>query len=133
MLLNTTSKIICMTENQVKDILLIYKENQQKKTVRLPNIYSLNRWLKKEYQEFCMVGSINENYRILNGIEEKILWEKIIKNDLKGDKFQKNQIDSIIEKVISADQKIREYRIKNIELKDYIFTVEGRKFNKWFD
>ena len=133
MLLNTTSKIICMTENQVKDILLMYKENQQKKTVRLPNIYSLNRWLKKEYQEFCMVGSINENYRILNGIEEKILWEKIIKNDLKGDKFQKNQIDSIIEKVISADQKIREYRIKNIELKDYIFTVEGRKFNKWLD
>ncbi len=56
-----------------------------------------------------MVSEINENYSILNGIEEKILWEKIINKDLKEQKFQKKQIESITEKVISADKIIREY------------------------
>ena len=133
MLLNTLSTIICMTENQVKDIRLMYKENLQKKIIKLPKIYTLNGWLKKEYEDFCMIGSINESHIILNGIEEKLLWEKIIKKDLKDKKFQKKQIENIIEKVISADRYIREYRINKRELKEYEFTEEGRKFNKWLN
>ena len=133
MLLNTLSTIICMSENQVKDIRLMYKENLQKKIIKLPKIYTLNGWLKKEYEDFCMIGSINESHIILNGIEEKLLWEKIIKKDLKDKKFQKKQIENIIEKVISADRYIREYRINKRELKEYEFTEEGRKFNKWLN
>jgi len=133
MIIKSIDTIICMTDNQVEDIKLTYKEKIKRKSIQLPPIYSVNRWLKKEYQEFCMVGPVNESYSILNGIEEKILWEKIIKKDLKEKKILKKQIDSIVEKVISADKIIREYRIKNSELKDYEFTEEGKKFNKWLD
>ena len=133
MLSNTSNAIICMTENQVNDIRLIFKEKLKKRTIRLPSIYSINHWLKKEYMEFCMVGSINESYSILNGIEEKILWEKIIKKDLKEKKIQKKQIENIIAKVISADSRIREYKINNSELKDHEFNIEEKEFNKWLD
>jgi probable DNA repair protein len=135
MLPKTSDTIICMTENQVHDIRLLYKQQIQKKSIRLPSIYSLNRWLKKEYQEFCMIRSINESYSILNGIEEKLLWEKIIYNGLKKENFQKRQIDNITEKVINADRLIREYKITDIELKnkDNWLSHEVHKFNKWRD
>ena len=71
-----------MTDNQVEDIKSSYTEKIEKKSIKLPPIYSLNRWLIKEYKEFCMVSEINENYSILNGIEEKILWKKIINKDI---------------------------------------------------
>jgi len=131
MFIKSIDTIICMTDNQVEDMRLVFKEKIKRNSMQLPPIYSVDSWVKKEYQEFCMVGPVNESYSILNGIEEKILWEKIIKNDLKEEKFQKKQIDSIVEKVISADKKVREYRIKSIELKDYDFTLEGEKFYKW--
>jgi len=131
MLSNTSDAIICMTENQVNDIRLIFKEKIQRKSIQLPPTYSLNRWLQKEYQEFCMVGPINESYNILNGIEEKLLWGKIIKNDLKLKKLLKKQIDDIAEKVISADRLIREYRINKNELKKNETYHEMRCFNEW--
>ena len=81
-----------------------------------------------------MVSESNENYSVLNGTEEKILWEKIIKKDLKEQKFQKKQIQSITEKVISADKIIKQYKIKNSELKAYEHNSEERsKFNKWLN
>ena len=119
MIPKSTDTIICMTDNQVEDIKSLYKEKIEKKSIKIPPIYSINRWLIKEYKEFCMVSESNENYSVLNGIEEKILWEKIIQKDLKEQKFQKKQIESITEKVITADKIIREYKIKNSELKDY--------------
>ena len=133
MLSNTSDVIICMTENQVNDIRLIFKEKIQRKSIQLPPTYSLNRWLQKEYQEFCMVGPINESYNILNGIEEKLLWERIIKEGLKENNFQKKQIDNITEKVISADRLIREYKIKNDELREHELSIERKEFNKWLD
>ena len=131
MIPKSTDTIICMTESQVEDIKSLYKEKIEKKSIKIPPIYSINRWLIKEYKEFCMVSESNENYSVLNGTEEKILWEKIIKKDLKEQKFQKKQIESITEKVISADKIIREYKIKNGELKKYEFSDEEKKFNKW--
>ena len=133
MIPKSTDTIICMTDNQVEDIKSLYKEKIEKKSIKIPPIYSINRWLIKEYKEFCMVSESNENYSVLNGIEEKILWEKIIQKDLKEQKFQKKQIESITEKVITADKIIREYKIKNSELKDYEFSDEERKFNKWLN
>ena len=133
MIIKSNKTIICMTDNQVEDIKASYTEKIEKKSIKLPTIYSLNRWLIKEYEEFCMVSEINENYSILNGIEEKILWEKIINKDLKEQKFQKKQIESITEKVISADKIIRHYRINKNELKEYEFSEEEKKFNKWLN
>ena len=133
MIIKSDNTIICMTDNQVEDIKSSYTEKIEKKSIKLPPIYSLNRWLIKEYKEFCMVSEINENYSILNGIEEKILWKKIINKDLKEQKFQKKQIESITEKVISADKIIRQYRIKKNELKEYEFSEEEKKFNKWLN
>ena len=124
-----------MTENQVQDFQLMYKEKLKKNIIRLPSIYSINRWLQNEYIKFCMVGSINESYSILNGIEEKLLWEKIIQNDLKKDKIEKRQVNDITEKVISADRLVREYKISNNELKNKKTETyeEIYKFNKWRD
>ena len=127
----TYDAIICMTENQVNDIQLIFKEKIQKKSIKIPAIFSLNRWMQKEYQEFCMIGPINENYNIMNGIEEKLLWERIIKNSPENKDFQKKQIDEITEKVISAERIIREYRINKNELKKNETYLEIRDFNEW--
>ena len=131
MLSNTSSTIICMTENQVEDFRMIFKDEHQKKTIQLPGIYSLNRWLKKEYQEFCMIGPIGEVFKIMNGIEERLLWEKIIKTDLKSQNFLKTQIDGITEKVISADSLIRGNIISKDELKQNETYQEIRNFNEW--
>jgi len=128
---NTTSTVICMTENQVEDIRLILRGKHQKKTIRLPGIYSLNRWLKKEYQEFCMIGPIEEVCSIMNGIEERLLWEKIIKNSLENQSFLKSQIDGITDKVISADSLIRENLIGKDELKKNEASQEMHDFNEW--
>jgi probable DNA repair protein len=134
MIIKSNDTVVCMTDNQVEDIKLIYKEKIKNNSIKLPRIYSINRWLTKEFQEFCMVSKINKSYSILNGIEEKILWEKIIKKDLKEQKFQKKQIESITEKVISADKIIKQYKIKNSELKAYEHNSEERsKFNKWLN
>ena len=131
MLSNTTSTVICMTENQVEDFRMIFKDEHQKKTIQLPGIYSLNRWLKKEYQEFCMIGPIGKVFNIMNGIEERLLWEKIIKTGLKSQNFLKTQIDGITEKVISADSLIRENIISKDELKQNETYQEIRNFNEW--
>ena len=131
MLSNTTSTVICMTENQVEDFRMIFKDEHQKKTIQLPGIYSLNRWLKKAYQEFCMIGPIGEVFNIMNGIEERLLWEKIIKTDLKSQNFLKTQIDGITEKVISADSLIRGNIISKDELKQNETYQEIRNFNEW--
>ena len=131
MLSNTTSTVICMTENQVEDFRMISKDKHQKKTIQLPGIYSLNRWLKKAYQEFCMIGPIGEVFNIMNGIEERLLWEKIIKTDLKSQNFLKTQIDGITEKVISADSLIRGNIISKDELKQNETYQEIRNFNEW--
>jgi len=120
-----------MTENQVKDIQLIFKDKYQKKIIQLPSIYSLNRWLKKEYQEFCMIYQIGEISNIMNGIEERLLWEKIIKNDLKNQSFLKSQIDGITDKVINADSLIRENLISKGELKKNEASQEMHDFNEW--
>ena len=134
MITKSINTVICMTDNQVDDIKLTYREKVKNNSVELPPIYSLNRWLTKEFQEFCMVSQIDKIYSVLNGIEEKILWEKIIKRDLKEQKIQKKQIDNITEKVISADKIIRQYKIKNTELKAYEHNSEEQsKFNKWLN
>ena len=132
MITKSINTVICMTDNQVDDIKLTYREKVKNNSIELPPIYSLNRWLTKEFQEFCMVSQIDKIYSVLNGIEEKILWEKIIKRDLKEQKIQKKQIDNITEKVISADKIIRQYKIKNTELKAYEHNSEEQsKLNKW--
>jgi len=131
MLSNTTNTVICMTENQVEDIRMIFKDKHQKKTIQLPGIYSLNRWLKKEYQEFCMIGPIGEVFNIMNGIEERLLWERIIKNDFNNQSLLKGQIDGITDKVISADSLIRENIISKDELKKNETYQELRDFNEW--
>ena len=134
MITKSINTVICMTDNQVDDIKLTYREKVKNNSIELPPIYSLNRWLTKEFQEFCMVSQIDKIYSVLNGIEEKILWEKIIKRDLKEQKIQKKQIDNITEKVISADKIIRQYKIKNTELKAYEHNSEEQsKFNKWLN
>jgi len=120
-----------MTENQVEDIKLIFKDKHQKKTIQLPGIYSLNRWLKSEYQEFCLIDQVGDVINIMNGIEERLLWENIIKNDLKNQSFLKNQIDGITDKVISADSLIRENLISKNELKKNETHQEMHYFNKW--
>ena len=44
MLSNTTSTVICMTENQVEDFRMIFKDEHQKKTIEERNKYKYVVW-----------------------------------------------------------------------------------------
>ena len=52
MIPKSNDTIICMADSQVEDIKSLYKEKIEKKSIKLPPIYSINRWLIKEYKEF---------------------------------------------------------------------------------
>ena len=48
MLPKSTDTIICMTDSQVEDIKSLFKEKIEKKSIKIPPIHSINRWLIKE-------------------------------------------------------------------------------------
>tara|TARA_B100000035_G_scaffold314796_1_gene332365 strand:- start:21545 stop:24187 length:2643 start_codon:yes stop_codon:yes gene_type:complete len=126
------SYVICENENQANDIRLTYKKQPKKNTLNIPKIETLDIWLSNAYQEYLMEEITNEELYVLNGIEEKIIWEKIIKDDLK--KRQDDtvaDITNIAQQAVNANRIISTYDIDETELKQNITYKEPRYFFEW--
>ncbi len=111
---------------------LLIKNNQKKNTLNIPKIETLDIWLSNAYQEYLMEEITNEELYVLNGIEEKIIWEKIIKDDLK--KRQDDtvaDITNIAQQAVNANRIISTYDIDETELKQNITYKEPRYFFEW--
>ena len=83
MMKESYSYVICENENQVYDIRLTFKKQSKNSALKVPKIETLDIWLANAYQDYLLKEITHEELYLLNGIEEKIIWEKIIKNDLK--------------------------------------------------
>ena len=83
MFTNSYNAILCQTENQVHDIQLIFRHRNknQNKNTPIPEIKVIDRWLFEQFEEFCMIKFSDKNYKLLNGIDEKFIWEDIIKSE----------------------------------------------------
>ena len=124
--------VICENENQVYDIRLTFKKQSKNSALKVPKIETLDIWLANAYQDYLLKEITHEELYLLNGIEEKIIWEKIIKNDLK--KRQDNaiaDITNIAQQAINANRIISIYEIDETELKQNITYKEPKYFLEW--
>ncbi|MBT7690252.1 MAG: hypothetical protein HN585_05195, partial [Nitrosomonadales bacterium] len=93
MINNSYSIVVCENEIQANDIRLTYKKQSKINVLKIPKIKTLDNWIASEYQDYLMIEKVKKELFILNGIEEKIIWERIIRNDLK--KRQENKVTDI--------------------------------------
>ena len=124
--------VICENENQAYDIRLTFKKQSKNSALKVPKIETLDIWLANAYQDYLLNESTHKELYLLNGIEEKIIWEKIIKNDLK--KRQDNtvsDITNIAQQAINANRNISTYEINEAELKQNITYKEPKYFLDW--
>ena len=124
--------VICENENQAYDIRLTFKKQSKNSALKVPKIETLDIWLANAYQDYLLNESTHKELYLLNGIEEKIIWEKIIKNDLK--KRQDNtvsDITNIAQQAINANRNISTYEIDEAELKQNITYKEPKYFLEW--
>ena len=132
MMKESYSYVICENENQVYDIRLAFKKQSKKNALKIPEIETLDIWLANAYQDYLLKEITHEELYLLNGIEEKIIWEKIIRNDLK--KRQDNtvgDITNIAQQAINANRIISTYEIDETELKQNITYKEPKFFLEW--
>ena len=132
MMKESYSYVICENENQVYDIRLTFKKQSKNSALKVPKIETLDIWLANAYQDYLLKEITHEELYLLNGIEEKIIWEKIIKNDLK--KRQDNtiaDITNIAQQAINANRIISTYEIDETELKQNITYKEPKYFLEW--
>lgn len=132
MMKESYSYVICENENQVYDIRLTYKKQSKNSPLKIPKIETLDIWLANAYQDYLLEEIIHEELYLLNGIEEKIIWEKIIRNDL--EKRQDNtvtDITNIAQQAINANRIISTYDIDETELQQNITYKEPKYFFDW--
>ena len=123
--------VVCENQIQVNDIRLTYKKQSNNNVLKIPKIQTLDNWIANEYQDFLMREAANE-FLILNGIEEKILWEKIIRDDLRKRQEKKiTDITNIAQQVINANRIISNYHINHNELQKHIAYKEPKYFLEW--
>ena len=123
--------VVCENQIQVNDIRLTYKKQSNNNVLKIPKIQTLDNWIANEYQDFLMREAANE-FSILNGIEEKILWEKIIRDDLRKRQEKKiTDITNIAQQVINANRIISNYHINHNELQKHIAYKEPKYFLEW--
>ena len=123
--------IVCENQIQVNNIQLAYKKQSKINILKIPKILTLDNWIASEYQEFLMIEKLQEFY-ILNGIEEKIIWEKIITNDLKKRQEKKiTDVTNIAQKAINANRIISNHLIHDDELHQSNSYRELSYFLEW--
>ncbi|MGY8854688.1 MAG: hypothetical protein ACKVHZ_00700, partial [Burkholderiales bacterium] len=109
--------IVCENEIQSNDIRHIFKKQSNINVLKIPKIITLDNWISSEYQDYLIVEKIDE-LLVLNGVEEKIIWEKIIGNDLKQRQEKKiTDVTNIAQQTINANRIISTYQIDTSELK----------------
>jgi len=130
---NSYNAILCQTENQVHDIQLIFQNKSQNKNSPIPEIKVIDRWLFEQFEEFCMIKFLDKNFKLLNGIEEKFIWEEIIKAEKEVAKrdFTQHDIESLCQLARVANKQIEEYCINNEDLRGN--TATNRIIMDWRD
>ena len=119
MFTNSYNAILCQTENQVNDIQLMFKNKNHNKNTPIPEIKVIDRWLFNQFEEFCMIKFSDKNYKLLNGIDEKFIWEEIIKAENKVEKgnFTQHDIENLCQMARAANIQIEEYCINKEDLR----------------
>ena len=122
MFTNSYNAILCQTENQVNDIQMIFR-NKNKNTP-IPEIKVIDRWLFEKFEEFCMIKFSDKNYKLLNGIDEKFIWEEIIKSEkvLSKPNFAQHDIENLCQLARTANKQIEEYCINKEDLRENTAT-----------
>ena len=130
---NSYNAILCQTENQVHDIQLIFQNKSQNKNSPIPEIKVIDRWLFEQFEEFCMIKFLDKNFKLLNGIEEKFIWEEIIKAEKEVAKrdFTQHDIESLCQLAREANKQIEEYCVNNEDLRAN--TATNRIIMDWRD
>ena len=130
---NSYNAILCQTENQVHDIQLIFQNKSQNKNTPIPEIKVIDRWLFEQFEEFCMIKFSDKNFKLLNGIEEKFIWEEIIKAEKEVAKrdFTQHDIENLCQLARVANKQIEEYCINNEDLRGN--TATNRIIMDWRD
>ena len=104
--------IVCENEIQSNDIRHIFKKQSNINVLKIPKIITLDNWISSEYQDYLIIEKIDE-LLVLNGVEEKIIWEKIIGNDLKQRQEKKvTDVTNIAQQAINANRIISTYQIR---------------------
>ena len=132
MINNSYSIVVCENEIQANDIRLTYKKQSKINVLKIPKIKTLDNWIASEYQDYLMIEKVKKELFILNGIEEKIIWERIIRNDLK--KRQENKvtdITNIAQQAINANRILSTYHIDDSELQKNMAYKEPKYFQGW--
>ena len=128
MFTNSYNAILCQTENQVHDIQLIFRNKNQNKNTPIPEIKVIDRWLFEQFEEFCMIKFSDKNYKLLNGIDEKFIWENIIKSEnvvakgLEKVDFTQHDIENLCQLARTANKQIEEYCINEEDLRENTAT-----------
>ena len=130
---NSYNAILCQTENQVHDIQLIFQNKSQNKNTPIPEIKVIDRWLFEQFEEFCMIKFSDKNFKLLNGIEEKFIWEEIIKAEKEVAKrdFTQHDIENLCQLARVANKQIEEYCVNNEDLRGN--TATNRIIMDWRD
>ena len=102
--MHSEQKPIYLCRNSKEAFKLSQHFNSKEKVMALPDF--INSLFKKN-------PNIDMPYRILNGIEEKLLWESCIKRDKKSF-FDLSNIENLSETAIQANRLIDQFNIGEI-------------------
>ncbi|MDG2252256.1 MAG: PD-(D/E)XK nuclease family protein [Methylophilaceae bacterium] len=94
------------------------------KNTPIPEIKVIDRWLFEKFEEFCMIKFSDKNYKLLNGIDEKFIWEEIIKSEkvLSKPNFAQHDIENLCQLARTANKQIEEYCINKEDLRENTAT-----------
>ncbi len=119
--MHSEQKPIYLCRNSKEAFKLSQHFNSKEKVMALPDF--INSLFKK-------TPNIDMPYRILNGIEEKLLWESCIKRDKKSF-FDLSNIENLSETAIQANRLIDQFNIGENTLKSEERSEEHAFFNAW--
>ena len=119
--MHSEQKPIYLCRNSKEAFKLSQHFNSKEKVMALPDF--INSLFKKN-------PNIDMPYRILNGIEEKLLWESCIKRDKKSF-FDLSNIENLSETAIQANRLIDQFNIGENTLKSEERSEEHAFFNAW--
>ena len=70
--------ILCSTSNQVDDIFQQLENKSTKDTYHRLEVLTIDQWVAKEYKNLEFINHEQIPKQIINSIDEKFIWEKII-------------------------------------------------------
>lgn len=107
--------ILCQTENQINDIKFQFLKQNNKTIYRLPEIKLIDKWIFEKFEEYFLVTEFD----LLNGIDEKFIWEEIIRQDkiLEKNVLTQKDIDYLCQLSRNTNKKLTEYLVSENQIK----------------